>query len=245
MKVINDLLDYNDLKIVQDNDYFNFSLDSVLLPNFANIKKDCKKILDLGTGNAPIPMIFSCLYKDVKIYGVEIQKNIFELAKESIELNHLEDRIELINDDMKNLDKYFEINSFDVVVSNPPYFKVNEESNLNECIEKTIARHELKITLDEVIEVANKYLKNGGTFAMVHRTDRLIEIIDIMKKHNIEPKRIQLIYPKENEESNMVLIEGRKNGNIGLKILPPLIVHEPNGEYKEVIKNLFKAGDRK
>ena len=245
MKVINDLLDYNSLKIVQDNDYFNFSLDSVLLPNFVNIKKDCKKILDLGTGNAPIPMIFSCLYKDVKIYGVEIQKNIFELAKESVKLNHLEDRIELINDDMKNLDKYFDINSFDVVVSNPPYFKVNEESNLNECIEKTIARHELKITLEEVIEVANKYLKNGGTFAMVHRTDRLIEIIDIMKKHNIEPKRIQLIYPKENEESNMVLIEGRKNGNIGLKFLPPLIVHEPNGEYKEVIKNLFKAGDRK
>ena len=245
MKVINDLLDYNSLKIVQDNDYFNFSLDSVLLPNFVNIKKDCKKILDLGTGNAPIPMIFSCLYKDVKIYGVEIQKNIFELAKESVKLNHLEDRIELINDDMKNLDKYFDINSFDVVVSNPPYFKVNEESNLNECIEKTIARHELKITLEEVIEVANKYLKNGGTFAMVHRTDRLIEIIDIMKKHNIEPKRIQLIYPKENEESNMVLIEGRKNGNTGLKFLPPLIVHEPNGEYKEVIKNLFKAGDRK
>ena len=245
MKVVNDLLNYNNLKIVQDNDYFNFSLDSVLLPNFVNIKKDCKKILDLGTGNAPIPMIFSCLYKDVKIYGVEIQKNIFELAKESIELNHLEDRIELINDDMKDLHKYFEINSFDVVVSNPPYFKVNEESNLNECIEKTIARHELKITLEEVIDVANKYLKNGGTFAMVHRTDRLIEIIDIMKKHNIEPKRIQLIYPKENEESNMVLIEGRKNGNTGLKFLPPLIVHESNGEYKEVIKNLFKAGDRK
>ena len=244
MKVINDLLDYNNLKIVQDNDYFNFSLDSVLLPNFVNIKKDCKKILDLGTGNAPIPMIFSCLYKNIKIYGIEIQEKVYKLAKESVELNHLEDRIELINDDIKNLDKYFEVGSFDVIVSNPPYFKLNEKSNLNECIEKTIARHELKITLEDIINTANKYLKNGGTFAMVHRTDRLIEIIDLMKKYNIEPKRIQLIYPKENEESNMVLIEGRKNGSVGLKFLPPLIVHESSGEYREEIKNLFKVGDR-
>ena len=200
--------------------------------------------MDLGTGNAPIPMIFSCLYKDVDIYGVEIQENIYELAKESIELNHLEDRIKLINDDMKNLDKYFDINSFDVIVSNPPYFKVDGDSNLNECIEKTIARHEIKITLDDLLCIVNKYLKNGGTFAMVHRTDRLIEIIETMKKYNIEPKRVQLVYPKENEESNMVLIEGRKNGNTGLKVLPPIFVHLDNGEYRKEIKDLFEVGDR-
>ena len=240
MKVINDLLDYNGLKIVQDDTYFNFSLDSVLLPNFVNVKTRTKKILDLGTGNAPIPLIFSCLYKDVEIYGVEIQEKVFELAKESIEINNLQDRITLINDDMKNLDKYFDINSFDVIVSNPPYFKLNEGSNLNEVEEKTIARHEKKITLDELVKIAAKYLKNGGTFGMVHRTDRLIEIIETLKKYKIEPKRIRLIYPKEGEESNMVLIEGSKNGKIGLKVLPPLIAHYHDGEYTREVKDMFK-----
>ena len=240
MKVINDLLDYNGLKIVQDDTYFNFSLDSVLLPNFVNVKTRTKKILDLGTGNAPIPLIFSCLYKDVEIYGVEIQEKVFELAKESIEINNLQDRITLINDDMKNLDKYFDINSFDVIVSNPPYFKLNEGSNLNEVEEKTIARHEKKITLDELVKIAAKYLKNGGTFVMVHRTERLIEIIETLKKYKIEPKRIRLIYPKEGEESNMVLIEGSKNGKIGLKVLPPLIAHYQDGEYTKEVKDMFK-----
>ena len=240
MKVINDLLDYDGLKIVQDDTYFNFSLDSVLLPNFVNIKTRTKKILDLGTGNAPIPLIFSCLYKDVDIYGVEIQKNVYELAEESVELNKLQDRITLVNDDMKNLDKYFEINSFDVIVSNPPYFKMNEGSNLNEVEEKTIARHEKMITLDELVKIAARYLKNGGTFGMVHRTERLIEIIETLKKYNIEPKRIRLIYPKEGEESNMVLIEGSKNGKVGLKVLPPLIAHYQDGEYTKEVKEMFK-----
>jgi tRNA1(Val) A37 N6-methylase TrmN6 len=141
---------------------------------------------------------------------------------------------------MKNLDKYFDINSFDVIVSNPPYFKLNEESNVNENIEKTIARHELMINLDDIVRIANKYLKNNGVFAMVHRTDRLIEIIETMRKYNVEPKRIQLIYPKSGTESNMVLIEGRKNGKVGLKVLPPLIAHEENGEYSKEVKKIFK-----
>ena len=240
MKVINDLLGYDDMKIVQDDDYFNFSLDSVLLPNFVTIRNSTEKILDLGTGNAPIPLIFSCLNENVHIYGVEIQKKVYDLAIESIKMNKLEDRITIINDDMKNLDKYFDINSFDIIVSNPPYFKLNEESNVNENIEKTIARHELMINLDDIVRIANKYLKNNGVFAMVHRTDRLIEIIETMRKHNIEPKRIQLIYPKVGTESNMVLIEGRKNGKVGLKVLPPLIAHEENGEYSKEVKKIFK-----
>lgn len=240
MKVINDLLDYKGLKIVQDDNYFNFSLDSVLLPNFVTLKNSTKNILDLGTGNAPIPLIFSCLNEEAHIYGIEIQKTVFELAEESVKLNNLEDRITLINDNMKNLDKYFKINSFDVIVSNPPYFKIDEESNLNECIEKTIARHEKEITLDELVFIANKYLKNNGVFAIVHRTDRLIEIIETFRKYNIEPKRIRLIYPKVGTESNMVLIEGRKNGKVGLKIQYPLIAHEENGEYTEEVKKYFK-----
>lgn len=239
MKVINDLLNYNGMKIVQDDNYFNFSLDSVLLPNFVTVHTRDKKILDLGTGNAPIPLILSTR-TDAHIYGIELQKEIYDLAVESVQMNKLEDRITLINDNMKNLDKYFEINSFDVIVSNPPYFKLNEQSNINDSVQKTIARHEKEITLEEIIQIAKKYLNNNGVFAMVHRTDRLIEIIDLFKKNNIEPKRIQLIYPKENTESNMVLIEGTKNGKAGLKFLPPLIAHESNGDYTETVKNMFK-----
>lgn len=243
MKVVNDLLDYNNLKIVQDDNYFNFSLDSVLLPNFVKLNKNTKKILDLGTGNAPIPMILSTM-TNAEIYGVELQKEIYELAVESLKINKLENRINLINDNIKNLDKYFESNSFDVIVSNPPYFKYSEKSNINETIQKTIARHEKEITLSELVSIAKKYLDNNGTFAIVHRTDRLIEIIEEFRKNNIEPKRIRLIYPKEGEESNMVLIEGRKNGNIGLKILPPLIAHNKNSDYTDEVKNMFKERGR-
>lgn len=239
MKVINDLLNYSDLKIVQDDDYFNFSLDSVLLPNFVKINSRAKNILDLGTGNAPIPMILSTM-TNANIYGIELQKEIFDMAKESLKINKLEDKITLINDNMKNMDKYFPVNYFDVIVSNPPYFRLNEMSNVNETIQKTIARHEKEITLEEIVQIAKKFLNNNGTFAMVHRTDRLIEIIEEFRKNNIEPKRIQLIYPKENTESNMVLIEGRKNGNVGLKILPPLIAHKQNGEYSEEVKKIFQ-----
>lgn len=239
MKVVNDLLNYSNLKIVQDDNYFNFSLDSVLLPNFVKINKSTKKILDLGTGNAPIPMILSTM-TSAKIYGIELQKEIYDLAIESLKINNLEDRIEIINDNIKNLDKYFEPNSFDVIVSNPPYFKYTEGSNINETIQKTIARHEKEITLSEIVFTAKKFLNNNGTFAMVHRTDRLIEIIEEFRKNNIEPKRIQLIYPKVGEESNMFLIEGRKNGNVGLKILPPLVAHKENGEYSDVVKEMFQ-----
>ena len=242
MKVINDLLDYDGLKIVQDDEYFNFSLDSVLLPNFVKLSKQTKKILDLGTGNAPI-LLFLSTMTDAELYGIEIQKEIYDLAKETLKINNLEKRINIINDNMKNLDKYFEINSFDVVVSNPPYFKLEEKSNINLSLQKTIARHEKEITLKELVQIAKKYLKNNGTFAMVHRTDRLIEVIEEFRKNNIEPKRIQLIYPKVNTESNMFLIEGRKNGHTGLKILKPLIAHNDNGEYTEEIKKIFKKGE--
>ena len=239
MKVINDLLGYDNLKIVQNPEWFSFSLDSVLLPNFVTLNKDVKNILDLGTGNAPIPMILSTLTEKATIYGIEIQKDVFEMAEESIKINNLNSRIKLINDDMKKLDQYFEANFFDVIVSNPPYFKLEELSKKNENEHKTIARHEEKINLQELIQIAKKYLKNNGAFAMVHRTDRLIEIIEEMRKNNIEPKKIQLIYPKQNTNSNMVLIEGKKNGNPGLIIKEPLIVHDDKGEYLENINKLF------
>ena len=238
MKVINDLVGYNNLKIVQDTEWFSFSLDSVLLPNFVTILPACKKILDLGTGNAPIPMILQTK-TDAEIYSIEIQKEIYDLAKESLEINKLESRIKLINDDMKNLDKYFESDSFDLIITNPPYFKVNEESRKNKTEQKSIARHEIHIKLEEILQISKKYLKNGGTFAMVNRTERLIEIIEVFRKNNIEPKKIRLVYPKIDAESNMILIEGRKNAKSGIKFLPPLFVHNNNGDYTEEVLKYF------
>lgn len=238
MKVINDLVYFDNLKIMQDNRFFNFSLDSVLLPNFVTINKSTKNILDLCTGNAPIPLILS-KRTNAKIYGIEIQKEIYELAIESIKLNKLEDKINIINDNIKNIEQYFKIEFFDTITCNPPYFKCDKESNVNLEEVKAIARHEKEITLEEVISIASKYLKNKGNFALVHRTDRLIEIINLFQKYNVEPKKIRFIYPKQGSESNLFLIEGIKCGKPGLKLLSPLIVHDEEGNYSEEILKIF------
>lgn len=239
MEVINYLLGYKNLKIVQNTDMFNFSLDSVLLPNFVTLNKNTAKILDIGCGNAPIPLILSTK-TSAKIIGVEIQKDVYELALKTVKMNDLEKQIEIINDDINNIYTYFETESFDTVVCNPPYFKVATTPNLNTIEYKTIARHEIKLNLEQIINIAKKVLKNNGNIAMVHRPERLSDIITIMRKNNIEPKRIRFVYPKETKEANILLIEGVKNGRPGLKILPPLYSHYENGEYSKQIKKYFE-----
>lgn len=237
MKVINDLLGFN-LKIVQDTNYFNFSLDSVLLYNFLNLKKNMK-IIDICSGNCPIPLMISKKVKE-KIYAVELQKEIYELGKESIELNNI-NNIELLNMDAKDITNIFETDSFDLLTCNPPYFKTNNNSKLNDNDIKSIARHEIKINIDDIMKISKKILKNNGSIVLVHRPDRLPDIIIKMKENNISPKKIQFIYPKDNTESNMIIIEGTKNGNNAIKILPPLIIHDDKGNYKEEIKKMFKG----
>lgn len=237
-KVINDLVYYDNLKIVQNKNYFNFSLDSVLLPNFVFLGQNTKMILDLCTGNAPVLLILSTK-TNAKIYGIEIQKDIYDMAVESVKINNLENRIELINDDAKNIINRFETDTFDVITCNPPYFKCSDTSLKNANDVKSIARHEIMIELEDVIKIAKKLLKNGGSLCMVHRTDRLIEIIETMRKHNIEPKRLQFIYPKKDIESNLILIDGKKNGNVGLKVLAPLYVHNDDGSYTDEVLKIF------
>ena len=239
MEVVNYLLGYKNLKIVQNTDMFNFSLDSVLLPNFVTLNKNTAKILDIGCGNAPIPLILSTK-TSAKIIGVEIQKDVYELALKTVKMNDLEKQIEIINDDINNIYTYFETESFDTVVCNPPYFKVATTPNLNTIEYKTIARHEIKLNLAQIINISKKVLKNNGNIAMVHRPERLSDIITIMRKNNIEPKRIRFVYPKETKEANILLIEGVKNGRPGLKILPPLYSHCENGEYSKQIKKYFE-----
>ena len=235
---INDLVYFKNIKIVQDKDYFNFSLDSVLLPNFVDITKKTKMIRDMCTGNAPIPLILSTK-TDAKIYAVELQKEVYNLAKETIKINKLDNQIVLINNNIKNLKKIFNTETFDIITCNPPYFKNKEDSIINENIVKSIARHEIEMELEDVMLISKALLKNEGSLVLVHRTDRLIEIIELMRKHNIEPKRMRLIYPKINTESNLVLIDGRKNGKKGLKILPPLYIHNDDNSYTKEVLEMF------
>lgn len=239
MEVLNDLVGYKDLKIFQNTEWFSFSLDSVLLPNFVTLNKNIETVMDLGCGNAPIPLILTTK-TDAKIIGVEIQKDSYELAKKSVEYNKLDNRIELLNMDMKELKNIYSSDSIDVITCNPPYFKYLETSNLNDDLHKIIARHEKMITLEDIVFLARYLLKNNGVLAIVHRTDRLIEIINLFKKHGLEVKKIRLVYPKVNTESNMVLIEGKKNGKVGLKILPPLYAHNEDGSYTEEVLKMFE-----
>lgn len=236
--VINDLVGYDNLKIVQNNEYFNFSLESILIPRFCILKKKMK-IIDFCTGNAPIPLVLSTL-TDSEIIGVEVQKEIYALATESVKINGLEERISILNEDVKKLPDLFETDTFDLITCNPPYFKVNESSNLNENYIKTVARHEVMLTLNDIFAVSRKLLKNNGSVVMVHRTDRLSEILTLMTNNNLQPKRIRFIYPKEGKESNLVLIDAKKNGKIGVKVLPPLYCHNDDGSYTSEVLKMFE-----
>lgn len=239
MKVTNYLLGYKDLYIVQDSEMFNFSLDSVLLPNFITLPKNTKKILDIGCGNAPIPLILSTK-TSAKITGVEIQKDVYALACETIKINQKEEQIEIINADIKEIEKQWDSCKFQVITCNPPFFKYTKDSNINKNDYKTIARHEVCLNLEELMKITSRLLDNNGVFGMVHRPERLLEILETMKKYNIEPKRIQFIYPKKEEEANILLVEGRKNGKPGLKVCNPLYSHNEDGEYTEQIKKFFQ-----
>ena len=239
MEQINDLLEINNLKIYQNDDWFKFSLESVLLPNFVTINLRCKNILDLCTGNAPIPLILSTKTK-ANIVGVEIQKDVYELAKKSVKINHLEKQITLINDNLKNLKNYYNGDNFDVVTVNPPYFPNIELSKKNNDNHKTIARHEIETNLDEIVKISIYLLKNGGYLAMVHQTNRFFEVVDTLKKYHLQINKIRMIYPKEDKESNLFMIEATKAGKGGVRFLKPLFVHNNDGTYKEEIIKMFK-----
>ena len=224
-EVINYLLAYNNLKIIQRKDMFNFSLDTVLLANFCTITKDVKKIVDFGTNNAAIPLILS-RRTNKPIIGVEIQKEAVELAKKNITLNSLDNQIKIVHSDIKE----FVNDSIKVGLV---------VCNLNDNEFLTIARHEIKINLEEIIKSAAKILDNRGKFAMVHRPQRMIEILNLMQKYDIEPKRIKFVYPKYNKESHILLVEGIYKGKKGLKIEPPLYAHNNDGSYSDEIKKMF------
>lgn len=236
MKVLNNLLWNNDLKIYQDNQKFVFSTDSIILAKFVTISRNTKNILDVGTGNAPIPLILSRRSKAI-ITGVEIQEYSYKLGLDSIRINNLESRIKLINGDITIVYKDLPRSFYDILVCNPPYFKKDTLLSRNE--DKAIARSEITLTLDDIFRVCKRVLKENGTVAIVNRPERLADIINTMKKYSIEPKRIQFVYPKMDKAAKQILIEGTKNGKPGLKVLKPLIMHNDDNSYSNDIVNIF------
>jgi len=244
MIVKNRLLNYCDNIIYQNTDYFKMSLDSVLLANFVTINLKDRNILDIATGNAPIPMLLSYRTK-AKIYGIELQKEIYSLGVKSVKENNMNKQITLINDDAKNLSNYFESDFFDVIVTNPPYFNTSDDRFINDNLVKSIARHEKYLNIEDVLKISRKLLKNGGRLSFVHRTERLMELLFLMKKYNIEPKKIRFVYPNKNKNSDLVLIEGVKNGKTGLKILNPLFVYEGDGIYTDEVRRMYGGNDAK
>lgn len=227
------------LKIIQRNDHFNFSIDSLLISEFINFNKNTNFIIDLGTGNGAIPLFLSKKTK-AKILGVEIQKISAELAKKNIEINNLQEQIEIINQDMKIFYKNNNIKKADIVVSNPPFFKFHGNENLlNDLNSLTLARHEISITLDELIMIASKLLKENGYFYLVHRADRLEEIILTLNKYNFAIKNLKFCYTTVNKNAKIMLVECLKNGKSAMNILKPLVINKENGEYTDEVLKMF------
>lgn len=216
MKIVkNDLFDYKNRYIYQADDGFKFSLDSILLAEYVNFKKN-QIILDMCTGNAAIPLVISTK-TDNKIIAFEIQKEIATLAKKSVELNKLEKQIEIKNDDINNIDKYFNKEYFDIIICNPPYFKnLSSLKNSNEI--KAIARHEIKINLEQIFKISFDYLKNNGILYMSHRADRLDEIINLATKYSMIVKELVLVQTRKSEDISMILVKCIKNSKNGMKI---------------------------
>ena len=220
--MINDLLNYN-LKIYQDDRYLKFSIDSVLLAEFVDINYRDKNIIDLCSGNAPIPMILSTKFKK-NIVGVELQKQIYDMGIKSIELNNI-NNIEFLNVNVKDVTNIFDY-KFDIITCNPPYFKYNKNSIINKNEEKSIARHEIEINLEIIIDISSKILRDSGKLYLVHRCDRLVEIMELLKKYNFGLRKIEFVYDNRNTESCFLLLEAKYKCKSDLKVLKPLYINE-------------------
>lgn len=230
----------NGYKIIQDSEKFKFGIDAILLSHFAfNQIRNNEKVIDLGTGNGIIPLMIAKSRAN-SIVGLEIQEENVELAKRSVELNQLEEKIQIIHGDIKAVEKKFTKHSFDVVVSNPPYM-INEHGKQNPTEAKSIARHEVLCNLEDIISAVDYLLKPFGKFFMIHRPFRLPEIFSLLTKYKIEPKRMELVSPFLQKEPNLVLIEARKNANPRLQIEDNLIVYEKPGIYTEKINQIYSS----
>ena len=238
-----DDLEFNGFKIIQNEDGFCFGIDSVLLSDFAKNIRNNSKVLDLGTGTGILCILLSGKTNLKEIYGIELQAEVADMAKRSVELNSLQDKIKIINDNILSLESYFEKGSFDAIVTNPPYKKINTGLK-NENEKKIISRHETTARLEDFIRISKEMLKDKGEFYMVHRPERLVDIIYLMRKYKIEPKQIRFVAPKPSKEPNLVLIKGVKNANEFLKFEKILYVYNEDGSYTNEILQIYNKKSR-
>ena len=228
------------IKIIQRNDFQNFTLDSVLIGDFVKINRKSKKILDIGTGCGIIALILANRSK-AEIVGVELQEIMADIAKENVQNNELENRVKIMQGDIKNYREIFKRDEFDVVVTNPPYFEFKGDINqINDLEQLAMARHNIDLSIEKIVEASAFVLKNGGSFNMVFRVERLVEVFEIMRKYRLEPKRLTNIFTKQDGESKICLIEGIKDAEKGLKIENPIFVYDEKGTRSEYIENLYK-----
>lgn len=233
-----DQLFSSDVKIIQNKDVFSYSIDSVLLSRFPRIPSK-GLIVDLCAGNGAVGLFASTQTK-AKLIGIELQERLADMAKRSISLNHLEEQVTMVQDDLKNLLTHVPRSGVDLIFCNPPYFKATETSRKNVSEHYLLARHEITTNLEEICQISQHALKSNGRLAMVHRPDRFIEIIDCLRKYKLAPKRIQFVYPKAQRQANLLLIEAIKDGSIeGIQVLAPLIVHQDNGDYTDTIFEIY------
>ena len=238
-----DDLNCKNLKILQKKDGFCFGMDSVLIANFAKISRKNAIVADLGTGTGIISILVAGKQNPEKVYAVEIQEELVDMAKRSVKYNDLENKIDIINADIVGISRGNFNKKFDYVISNPPYKKLNT-GLINDNQKKLISRHEVKCTLKDVVNEASKLLKDKGVFYMVHRPDRLCDIFNAMRENKVEPKEIQLVHSHLEDEANLVLIKGVKCGNPSLKVLKPLIVYNENNEYTEELLKFYDNEER-
>ena len=238
-----DDLEYKGLKIIQNKDGFCFGMDSVLLSDFAkNMKKEAK-VLDLGTGTGIIPILLCGKTNLKEVIGVEVQEEVAQMASRSIKLNNLENRFKIINENIINLTKIYKKQIFDVIVTNPPY-KKKDTGIINENEKKILSRHEITATLEDFIKVSKDLLKDKGEFYMVHRPERLVDILNLMRTYRIEPKILRFVCPKQNKEPNLILIKGVKNAKPFLKIEKNLYVYKDDGEYTDEILKIYNKNKK-
>ena len=233
-----DDLEFKGYKIIQNTEGFCFGIDSVLLSDFAKDIRNNSKVMDLGTGTGILCILLVGKTNLKEIVGVEIQEEVADMAKRSVELNLLQDKVKIINENILNLKNVFEKGSFDAIVTNPPYKKINTGIQ-NESERKLISRHELTATLEDFIRVSRDLLKDKGEFYMVHRPERLADIIYLMRKYKIEPKQIKLVAPKPSKEPNLVLIKGVKNAKEFLKFENVLYVYNEDGSYTKELLRIY------
>ena len=233
-----DDLEFKGLKIIQNEKGFCFGMDSVLLSDFAKNIKNNSTVLDLGTGTGIIPILLCGKTNLRKVVGIEIQKDVANMAKRSSQLNNLQDRFEVVNTNIIDLKNIYEKQSFDVIVTNPPYKKENT-GIINENEAKLISRHEITANLEDFISISKDLLKDKGEFYMVHRPERLVDILSLMRKYKIEPKILKFVSPNKNKEPNLILIKGIKNANSFLKVEKTLYVYNEDGKYTNEILKIY------